>query len=870
MGPRGSATAALAVVVGLLGAAGPTAAQYTPSGEVQDEVMRVEALPISSAEAPRIDGSLSEAVWERAPVIGGLRQVEPFEGQPATQRTQVRLLYTETALYIGARLYDDGPVSSRMGRRDMALEDADWLGIALDSQFDRRNAYLFQVSPAGVQRDAILSDGSGTAFSESEDTTWDAVWESATRIDNGGWTVEMRIPLSQLPIPERDVHTWGLQVERIIGREQERSVLAFVPREERGGISRYAQLEGIRDIAPGQPLELRPYVVMQGESVDRGANPFRNAREGSVSGGLDLRYRLSGDLLLTATLNPDFGQVEVDPAVVNLGVYETFFQERRPFFLEGTDVFDFGGGGSNAGGRLFYTRRMGRSPQLPAPTPRSDTPRQANILGAAKLTGRTDGGWRFGVMEAVTARSETRFMDEAGEVGRVVAEPLTNYAAVRVRRDLREGASFVGGMLTSVLRESDPARADLFLPSSAWAAGIDVRHEWDERRWLVQGSAVGTRVAGSPAAMTRIQRAGHHFFQRPDAPHLGVDSTTTTLTGGAVSATLARRMGRNWQAELGGALTTPAFEVNDMGFGTRTDRRDVTTQLRYTETTAGDRLRSWNASARVRYEFNFNGEMIANWHTLRGSATTLGFLELSGSLTHRTRANDDRRTRGGPLTHRPAHTSFSGSVTTDRRRAVGLRVDTGIARDEAGGLEDQLQTRIVIRPSSRWELQLAPEVIRFKEAAQYVTTLPDPDRLATFGRGYIFAPLDQTTVSLETRLNVALSPTLSIQAYAQPFLSAGDYGDPTVLERPSSFTFAPWVGAGEVPDRDFNLRSLRGNAVLRWEWSPGSVLYVAWQQNRRDMVRGLGDFDFSRDRSALFRAPSDNILIVKANLWVTP
>ena len=866
---RGSA--ALLLTVGLaLAPTGPVGAQSVPGGEVDDGVVRVEALRIGGAEAPRVDGTLSEEVWSRAPVIGELRQMEPFEGRPSSESVEVRILYTEAALYVGARLHDRGEVSARMGRRDMDLEDADWFGIALDSQHDRRNAYLFQVSPAGVQRDAILSDGSGSnAFSQSEDTTWDAVWESATRIDADGWTVEMRIPLSQLPIPERAVHTWGLQVERIIGREQERSVLAFVPRDERGGISRYAHLEGIRNISPGQPLELRPYVVMQGESVDRGANPFRDTREGSVSGGLDLRYRLSGDLLLTATLNPDFGQVEVDPAVVNLGVYETFFQERRPFFLEGTDVFDFGGG-SNAGGRLFYTRRMGRSPQLPAPTPRSDTPRQANILGAAKLTGRTDGGWRFGVMEAVTARSETRFMDEAGESGRVVAEPLTNYAAVRVRRDLRQGASYVGGMLTSVLRESDPARADLFLPSSAWAGGVDFRHEWDQRRWLVQGSVVGTRVAGSPESLTRIQRAGHHFFQRPDAPHLGVDSTATALTGMAASATLARRVGRNWQAQFGGAVTTPAFEVNDMGFGTRTDRRDVSTQVSYTETTAGQRLRSWNASGRVRYEFNFNGEMIANWHTLRGSATTLDFLEFSGSLTHRTRANDDRRTRGGPLTHRPAHTSFSGSVATDRRRAVGFRVDAGVARDEAGGLEDQLQTRIVIRPSSRWELQLAPEVIRFKEAAQYVATLPDPDRAATFGRGYIFASLDQTTVSLETRLNVALSPTLSIQAYAQPFLSAGDYGDPTVLERPSSFAFAPWTGTGEVPDRDFNLRSLRGNAVLRWEWNPGSVLYVAWQQNRRDMVRGLGDFDFSRDRSALFRAPADNILIVKANLWVTP
>lgn len=832
---------------------------------------QVPAVRIPAGEEVLLDGIPDEGVWELAPPATGLTQMNPREGEPSSQRTVVRFLFDDEAVYVGARMYDEGEVSVRLTPRDGALADADWLGIGFDSQHDHQTAYVFDVSPAGVQRDAIKRVGTGAdGFSEPEDMTWNAVWEAEAQVHDWGWSAELRIPFSQLPLPRREIHTWGLQLERLIGRTREYSVFAFVPRDERGGITRYAHLTGIREIAPGQPLELQPYVVLQGEAVDPGQNPFRDRRESSLSAGLDLRYRLYGDLVLTTTLNPDFGQVEVDPAVVNLGVYETFFEERRPFFLEGLDVVDFGGG-SNAGGQLFYTRRVGRSPQVAPPSPRADTPRQANILGAAKLTGRTDGGWRFGLMEAVTARAETRYLDAENTAQRGVAEPRSNYAAVRARRDLRDGATSVGGMLTSVLRESDPGRADLFLPSSAWAGGLDLRHEWGERRWLLRGSLVGTRIAGHPEALMRVQQAGHHFFQRPDAPHLEVDSAGAAMTGYSASATLVRQVGRNWQGQVGGALTSPTFEVNDMGFGTRTDRRDMTARLDYSESAAGDRFRSWGASASARYEFNFNGERIANWHTLQANATTLGFLSLRGSLTHSLRSLDDRRTRGGPMTARPARSSVSATLGTDHRRAASLGLTGGWAEDEEGGWEREVSTSLTFRPSPRWELQLSPSVTRLHEAAQYVATLDDPDATETFGRRYLFSPLDQTTVAVETRFNYIVSPTLSLQLFAQPFISAGEYGQVGALNQPGGFRFDPWDGDPSLlPERDFNLRSLRGNAVLRWEWRPGSVVYLAWQQNRRELLEGVGDFDISRDRSALFRVPSDNIVVLKVNLWLTP
>ncbi len=838
----------------------------------EETAPRIQAVRIPEGERVILDGVPDEDIWELAPPATGMKQMTPYEGEPATQEMEVRFLYDDQAIYIGARMYDDGPVNVRLGRRNMPLADADWIGIGFDSQHDHQTAYVFDISAAGVQRDGIKRVGTGAdGFSEPQDMTWDAVWEAESQVHDWGWSTEARIPFSQLPLPDRDIHTWGVQIERLMGRTREYSVFAFVPTDQRGGIPRYAHLEGIQGIAPGRALELRPYLVAQGESVDRSNNPFRDDRDGSLSTGLDLRYRLTGDLTLTATLNPDFGQVEVDPAVVNLGVYETFFEERRPFFLEGMDVFAFEGGGSNAGGRLFYTRRVGRSPQVPPPSAQSDVPRQANILGAANLTGRTDSGWRFGLVEAVTSRVDARYVDPEGQARTGMVEPRSNYAVARARRDLREGQSYLGGMVTSVLRESDGGPSDRFLPSSAWAGGVDFRHEWGNRRWLLRGSLTGTRVAGTPDALMRIQEAGHHFLQRPDAPHLSVDSTATVLTGYSASATLGRQVGRNWQGELGGALTSPTYEVNDLGFGTRTDRRDLSMRVGYSEPAAGRHLRSWGVTAQSRNEFNFNGDRIANWQTLQGNLTTLDFLGIRGSMTHSLRSLDDRRTRGGPLTHRPARTAGSATVDTDHRRMVSLSLTGEVAGDEAGGWERSASTRVTLRPSPRWEWQLTPEVIRLREEAQYVTTLEDPGAHETFGHRYVFASLDQTTVALETRLNFTVSPTLSLQLYAQPFLSAGDFGEPKVLTRPSSFDFEPWSGDPDLlPSPDFNLRSLRGNTVLRWEWRPGSVLYAAWQQDRRDAVHGSGDFDLGRDRSALFRAPVDHIFILKANLWLTP
>ncbi|MDP2955256.1 MAG: DUF5916 domain-containing protein [Longimicrobiales bacterium] len=819
----------------------------------------------SRAEGPiHVDGRLDEASWAQAQAVSDFTQVDPEEGQPVSERTEARVLYDDEALYIGVRLHDRERPTTRLGRRDMPLLDSDWLGVVIDSYHDHRTAFSLDLSPAGVQRDAVKSMGPGGQ--EQDDLSWEAVWDARATVDEGGWTAEYRIPFSQLRFGTAPEQVWGIQIERIIGRRGESAVLAFTPKSEPGGISTFAHLVGLSDIEPGKRLEVLPYGVARAERVDPGANPFRTDSELLGSGGVDLLYRVTSDFALNASINPDFGQVEADPAVVNLEVYETFYEEKRPFFVEGSEIFDFGR--NTSGGRLFYTRRIGRNPQLTAPTPASDAPDVTTILGAAKLSGKTSSGWSLGILEAVTDRENARFLGSDGAEDAFGVEPLTNYLVARARKDSNQGRTSVGGMLTAVNRDLATPSMENALRSSAWAGGTDFRLESPSRTWAVSGSAAFSRVAGSPAAMVRVQRAGNHFFQRPDADHLSVDSSATSLRGYSIGASVARQGGTHWRGSLAMAATSPAFEVNDLGFQTRTDRRDVAANLSYVENTPGSFLRNYALIGNVRYEHNFDWQRILAIWGLQLNFRTLDFWSSAIGLRWHVRATDDRSTRGGPLLEKPAYWNASVNVGSDGRKAVSAFTTVRGTRDENGGWSAGGEARVIVRPSPRWSLTVGPSLDKALIKAQYVATLTDATAVDTYGARYLFAPLRQTTLAMETRLDLTFTPKLSFQLFAQPFISSGDYGEAGSLKAPRAYTFILWKD--QVPDLDFNYRSLRGTAVLRWEYRPGSTLYLAWQQSREDYAAGVGGFDFGRDRQALFRARPDNVFVLKASYWLTP
>ena len=841
-----------AVVLLALSAASASAATSEPSRPITISRSQRTRGPI------RVDGTLDEADWSAAAVTDSFTQTDPHEGTPASQPTEIRILHDDDYLYIGARLNDAGRVTGRLGRRDMDLGDSDWLEVAIDSYHDHRTAFCFAVNPAGVRRDLIRTI-------DVDDTSWEPVWDAAASVDATGWTVEMRIPFSQLRFSGAPQQTWGLQLQRVIGREQEYALSTFIPKSERGGVPLYGHLEGLEGIRPGKRLEVLPYTMGRLSYVDYGANPFRDHPDKSGSAGADLLYRVTSNLTVNAAFNPDFGQVELDPAVVNLGVYETFFEEKRPFFIEGSEIFDFGAAGTS-GGQIFYSRRIGRAPTLGPPTDESDLPDATTILGAAKLSGKP-GGWSIGVLEAVTAKEEARYRAPTIDEGKFAVEPLSNYLVGRARREWRGGQTIFGGIVTTVHRdlETDPLRNALH--ESAYAGGVDFRHEWGNHGWAVYGDAEGSRVQGSTSAILATQRRSNHYFQRPDADHLEVDSTATDLTGYSINLQASKQSGTHWRGNVGTAFTSPKYEVNDLGFSYRTDRRDFQTSLTYLENKPGRLWRRWNVTGTGRLERNYDWQAILSYSSLRASALTPAYWSLVANGTRFFRAYDDRLTRGGPLAVRPAWWAGNGSVSSDGRKPLVGTLNFGGESYESDAWNWNVGLNLGVKTSSRWSLSAGPTFQRLYTPAQYVTTVSDPAYTATYGRRYVFAPLDQTTVGLEMRFNTTFTPKLTLETYVQPLLVSLDYGDARQLVAPKTYEFTSY--GAPVPPLDLNYRSLRGNAVLRWEWREGSTMYLAWQQ-RRSAFAGLGDFDLDRDSRALFDTRPDNIFLIKVNYWLNP
>jgi hypothetical protein len=815
------------------------------------------ATALRVSEAIRVDGRLDEEAWSRAVPVTEFTQVAPEEGRPASERMEVRILFDADALYVGARLYDSQAPTTRLGRRDAALE-SDWFSVILDSYHDHRTAYGFEVNPSGVRRDQTRDAG--------QDDSWDPVWQAATTVDSAGWTAELRIPFSQLRFNPATEQMWGIQLERTLARRGESAVFSFTPSTHPGGIQRFGHLHGLRELRTGRRLEALPYVVGRGENVNRAGNAFRDDRSTGASMGIDVKYRLTSDLTLDATVNPDFGQVEVDPAQVNLGAIETFFQERRPFFVEGSEIFNFGAGGGNS---AFYSRRIGRAPQVALPgeaAGTADVPEAARILAAAKLSGRTAGGWSIGFMEAATERVDARYLVGDDERS-VTVEPFTNYMVGRVRRDTRAGQSVVGGMLTAVNRQLDSDGTRGLLHSSAYTGGVDFRHQWGERAWTLNGFVSGSYVRGSEQMLQRTQRFPWRYYQRPDATHLRVDSAATSLAGVSTEVTLAYRYGRHWRFNTLVGTTTPGYEVNDIGFQYRADRVDHQVAVGYLENRPGRLLRMWNVDGGVRNEVNYAGDHLQSTLFANSFTQTNRFWTFNLNFGATLPTLDDRLTRGGPLARRPWNWRVFNGFATDRRRPVVVAGGTYFQVGEGGGSASILWSEVDLRPAPNLSIRLGPTLQRAYNLAQYLGAVPDPTAEATFGGRYLFAELRQTTLSLDTRVNVTFTPDLSLQLFAQPFIASGAFGAPQSLVAPRTYDFEPFDI--DIGNPDFNLRSLRGNAVLRWEWRHGSTLFLAWQQARRDVER-VGDFAFGRDRRALFAAQPDNVLVLKVNYWLNP
>ncbi|MFQ5569228.1 MAG: DUF5916 domain-containing protein, partial [Rhodothermales bacterium] len=824
-----------------------------------------------------LDGRVEEAVWREAQPATRFVQGEPVEGAPAEEKTEVRILFDEKALYVSAVMSDRQAalIGNQLVRRD-EQGAYDYFELSLDPNNDRRTGYSFRVSAAGVQRDVYLYDDT------REDEAWDAVWQSSVHRDSTGWSVEMRIPLSQLRYdPTESIQSWGVNFSRRRLATNERTYFALESRVRHGKVSVFGRLNGLS--FPGSPrrIEFRPYALSRARSAPaEEGNPFFDGSDVESQIGLDFRYGLGASHTLDVTVNPDFGQVEVDPAVINLSAFETFFPEKRPFFVEDAQIFDFSLSGRT--NRLFYSRRIGRKPQGSSPSGNDfeDIPTETTILSAAKLTGRTLGGLSMGALAAVTARETGRaYGAEDGTTVKFPVEPQSQYGVVRVQQDFRDGASQIGAIATAMRRDLPRDGRFDFLTSNAYSAGFDFEHNWGgsrSRDWAVWGFVAGSYIQGSEEALLRVQRSSIHYFQRPDAMRFSVDSTATSMTGLNWRIQFERRSAQHWTGGIWLGQVTPGFEINDMGFTRSGERLDAGARLSYQEITPGTVLRSYRFSFFTfhnwRHEALDDALSLSSWNrahkrgvfSLSANLTFLNYWGTELSARYSPQSFSDTATRGGPLMVDPASTTFRLRANTDRRRAFAVEPSMEYENRHRGGYQWRTELELSLRPAPSWEIELQPSFSSELEPAQYVTAVTDDAFTSTFGRRYIFSDLKRRSFSVETRINVAFSPKLSLQLYAQPLISAGNYRSYKQLLRAESFDFDVFEEGVALPgteevacmdgriclsegeryvdadgdgttdfsfsDRDFNIRSLRMNAVLRWEYRPGSTLFLVWQQ----------------------------------------
>jgi hypothetical protein len=881
-----TAAAVLLAFATLLASALPAQAQTSDS--LSASRMQVHAMRCPNAVS--VDGVLNEAVWQQAVPVTEFTQRDPIEGAKPTQKTEVRVAYDDDALYIGARMFDTAPDSilCRLTRRDVSVP-ADHFVVFLDPFYDRRSGYYFMINAAGTLYDgALYNDG-------WDDSSWDGVWEASAKVDAQGWVAEMRIPYSQLRFQRADSYRWGIDFRRNIQRRNEQDWLVYQPKKGSGFVSRFPDLVGIESVEPGRSVELTPYVTTKAEYLIHDAvDPFNDGSRYVPDGGADLRMGVGSRLTLNATVNPDFGQVEVDPAVVNLSDTESFFQEKRPFFVEGGTIFHFGNQGANdywsfnwPEPTFFYTRRIGRNPQGALPNADYyDVPVGTSILGAAKLTGKLSPTWNFGTMHALTAREHAKLW-ETGTRSEQEVEPLTYYGVMRAQKEFKKRQQGLGIMGTLVERQfDDPTLRDQLSDQSAMV-GLDGWTFLDKKQvWVISGWSAMSTIQGTSARMTTVQQNSRHYFQRPDANHVEVDPNATSLTGYGSRFWLNKQSGSLFLNSAVGFMD-PKFEVNDMGFQSRADviNGHFGTGWKWTETTKNFKYRHVLGAVFGAYDFQGNPTSAGVWSAWNAEFANNYSWQTNVSANPQT--VNTRLTRGGPrMLNLPSYEIYN-YFDTDGKKKMFYFIESDFSQaPESKDLYFSAFPGVEWKPASNLTLRVGPGYERNVEKAHYLQTQTDPAATQTYDAYYVFGHLDQTTYSAQVRLNCAMTPKLSLQLFAQPLISTGHYSEFKTLAEPRSFDFDPLAvdgsftahPAGGAPftiensdfgtsgNPDFNVLSLRGNAVLRWEYMPGSTLFLVWTQERSDF-ENEGEFDFNSSAKTLANTPMNNIFLAKVTYY---
>tara|TARA_R100000935_G_scaffold13736_4_gene27516 strand:- start:91481 stop:94117 length:2637 start_codon:yes stop_codon:yes gene_type:complete len=830
---------------------------------------------VGTTASPKIDGELTEAAWDLVEWTSDYVEFEPDNATAPTEQTKMKILYDEKNLYVAFKCYQKDPatIERRMGRRDDF--PGDWVEINIDSYGDDRTGFSFTASASGVKGDEFISNNGNF------DGSWNPIWYLATKIDTDGWTAEMRIPLSQLRFSNADEQVWGIQSTRRYFNNEERSTWQPLPPNPPGWVSEFGELRGIKGIKPQKQLEIQPYTVAQLDTYEEEeGNPFRDGSDARLTGGLDAKIGVTNDLTLDVTINPDFGQVDADPGAVALDGFEIFFQERRPFFVENKSVFDFqiGGGADN----LFFSRRIGRSPQGSAFGPTTafiDQPNNTTILGAAKFSGKTKDGLTVGVLESVTAKEFADVIDEDGSESEELVEPLTNYLVGRVQQDFNDNNSYVGGIFTSAIRNMDENVS--FLHSHAYSGGLDFKHNWKERTYYVEGSAVLSNVRGSVESILRSQTAITHLFQRVDADHVEVDPTRTQLTGTGGRFEFGKGGGGNWRYAIGGNFKSPELELNDLGFLRQADDIRQYAVLRRLFNKPTSWYRRANTWAELSTAFDFEGNYNRVQYEIGGYVNWKNnwWSEIGGA--HKPRIFTNTFLRGGPRwSYNEENYIFLFSGTDQRKKLSfsGGTVQSRATQDNFSVYRYEVNTRY--QPLNSLSLSLGVNYEESPSKTQYVS---QGDFNGT--PRYILGAIDQETLSATLRVNYNINPNLTIQYYGQPFIFTADFSDFNYVNDATAEDLNDRITIyatdqirlengeyrvdenrdGDIDysfgDPDFAFVQFRSNLVVRWEYIPGSEIFLVWSQG----VTGIGDpansFSNIVDNQLLSQKPQNTFLL---------
>ena len=837
--------------------------------------------------APNINGMLEDDAWNLVEWGGDYIEWQPDENTPPSYQTKFKILYDSKNLYIGVRCYDSEPdkIVKRLSRRDGF--DGDWVEFNIDSYFDKRTAFSFTITAAGVKGDEFISNNGN-----NWDSSWNPIWYAKANIDDEGWTAELRIPLSQLKFGSAKEQVWGLQSTRRFFRNEERSLWQRKPVDQPGWVSEFGELHGLKNIEPQRQLEIQPYTVAKTETYEaEEGNPFRDGSENNITAGLDAKIGITNDLTLDLTVNPDFGQVDADPSAIALDGFQIFFQERRPFFVENKNIFDFSVSQSEAGNtfgsdNIFYSRRIGRSPQGYPNTVTNefvDQPNTTPIIGAAKFSGKTKDGWAIGVLESVTAQRTATIITGAGNTREEVVEPLTNYFVGRLQKDFNERNSYIGGIFTATNRENLPQTLN-FLHDAAYAGGFDFKHQWANRDWYFGGNINLSHVRGSEEAITNTQESITHLFNRVDANHVVVDTTRTSLTGTGGNVQIGKVGNGHWKFESGATWRSPELELNDIGFQRQADDVRHYTWIGYqtlkpdsTFRRVGINYNHWTAwDFQGNHNFlQFNTNSWQNWKN--NWRTNIGFnyapIEYSNFAL-----------RGGPRLRQSPWVNFWNSINTDYRKKLRF----SFFHNGRKALDNSIKTYymeggFVYQPINALRISVFPSLDINHDKLQFIDNFDDVNGSPRYLNGEI----NQRTLSMSVRLNYTINPNLTIQYWGQPFISRGRYSNFKNITAPVAKTFEDrfvqytndqttltdgtyaidedldGVTDFSFDNPDFSFVQFRSNLVIRWEYIPGSEIFLVWSQDvsrSGDPTNGL----LASLSENIFGQKPENIFLLKA------